>query len=225
MAYASRAGRARTSARNPQAHAICDRCGLRYNHVDLSWQFDWRGSTIQNVRILVCNTCLDNHQEQGRSIILPPDPIPVQNPRVQDFNLSAAGSYTGALVGNPLGLTPLAQMPKVNGKTWLTPLAATSVVSNGTTTVTVTFSAPHNLSTGMQIGILGLNLGTNASPNFNLYAQAEGIFSVTVVSATVLTYTTALAVPTASLLTGQTIIETTNVGIPRGATTVPVGVD
>ena len=40
MGYASQAGRARTDASNPQAHAICDRCGFRYNHVDLRWQFE-----------------------------------------------------------------------------------------------------------------------------------------------------------------------------------------
>ncbi len=42
MCYASRSGRASTNASNPQAHAICDRCGFRYNHVNLKWQYDWR---------------------------------------------------------------------------------------------------------------------------------------------------------------------------------------
>jgi len=85
MAYASQAGRARTSATNPQAHAICDRCGFRYNLVDLQWQFDWRGASLQNLRILVCNTCHDTPQEQLRAIVVPADPVPVMNPRIQDF--------------------------------------------------------------------------------------------------------------------------------------------
>jgi len=85
MAYASQSGRARTSASNPQAHAICDRCGFRYNLVNLKWQFDWRGASLMNLRILVCNDCYDTPQEQLRAIIVPADPVPVMNPRIQDF--------------------------------------------------------------------------------------------------------------------------------------------
>lgn len=86
MSYASRAGRARTSAGSPQAHAICDRCGFRFNRVDLSWQEDWAGTSKVNRRLLVCNRCLDKPQEQLRTIRLPADPVPVQNPRPQDFS-------------------------------------------------------------------------------------------------------------------------------------------
>ena len=85
MAYASQSGRARTSASNPQAHAICDRCGFRYNLVNLKWQFDWRGASLMNIRLLVCNDCYDTPQEQLRAIIVPADPVPVMNPRIQDF--------------------------------------------------------------------------------------------------------------------------------------------
>lgn len=85
MGYASQAGRARTSPRNPQAHAICDRCGFRYNHVNLRWQYDWRGASLQNIRLLVCNPCYDAPQEQLRAIVVPADPVPIVNPRVQDF--------------------------------------------------------------------------------------------------------------------------------------------
>jgi len=85
MAYGSISGRARTSRTNPQAHAICDRCGGRYNHVDLQFQYDWAGATIQNKRLLVCNRCLDTMQSQLRSLVLPGDPTPIINPRPQDF--------------------------------------------------------------------------------------------------------------------------------------------
>ena len=85
MAYASQAGRARTNARSPQAHAICDRCGFRYNHIDLRWQYDWRGASLANIRILVCEDCYDNPQQQLRAIVVPADPVPIQNPRIQDF--------------------------------------------------------------------------------------------------------------------------------------------
>ena len=85
MGYASKAGRARTDASNPQAHAICDRCGFRYNHVNLRWQFDWRGASLMNIRLLVCDTCYDAPQEQLRAIVVPADPVPIDQPRIQDF--------------------------------------------------------------------------------------------------------------------------------------------
>ncbi len=88
MAYASIAGRAKTSSRNPQAHAICDRCGFRYNHVTLQFQFDWAGATIQNKRILVCPPCLDEMQSQLRSLTLPGDPPPILNPRPETYALA-----------------------------------------------------------------------------------------------------------------------------------------
>jgi hypothetical protein len=95
MAYASQAGRARTSASSPQAHAICDRCGFRYNHVQLKWQFDWAGASLINKRILVCNPCYDTPQEQLRAIVVPADPMPIINPRVQNFVTSETSTrYT-----------------------------------------------------------------------------------------------------------------------------------
>lgn len=85
MSYGSIAGRARTSSVNPQAHAICDRCGFRYNHVDLQFQFDWAGATVQNKRILVCRSCLDEMQSQLRAITLPGDPPPILNARPETY--------------------------------------------------------------------------------------------------------------------------------------------
>lgn len=76
-------GFARVDSRRPSAFAICDRCGLRYNKVDLEWQYEWRGNTLQNLGILVCRRkCLDVPQEQLRSYSPPPDPLPVRDPRV-----------------------------------------------------------------------------------------------------------------------------------------------
>jgi hypothetical protein len=85
MGYASKSGRARTSSTKPQAHAICDRCAFRYNHADLKWQYDWAGASLINKRILVCDTCYDEPQNQLRAIVLPADPMPVINPRVEPY--------------------------------------------------------------------------------------------------------------------------------------------
>lgn len=86
MAYASQAGRARTSPKNPEAHAICDRCGFRYNFVDLRVQYDWRGATLGPIgNIFVCDTCYDTPQEQLRAITLPADPVPIVNARPEIY--------------------------------------------------------------------------------------------------------------------------------------------
>jgi hypothetical protein len=87
--------------RAPRATAICDRCGFMYNHDQLQWQWDWQqGPRLFNLRILVCPTCLDIPQESGRTIDLPPDPVPIANPRPENY----------ALADNPvspLGWSPL----------------------------------------------------------------------------------------------------------------------
>lgn len=82
----SRYTHASISAQSPQALGTCDRCGMVYQHSRLSWQFDWRGPRLQNLRILVCPTCLDAPQQNGqRTIILPPDPLPITNPRPDPY--------------------------------------------------------------------------------------------------------------------------------------------
>lgn len=85
MGYASRSGRARTSAKDPRAFAVCDRCGMWYNHHRLQWQYDWAGASLINKRILVCNTCNDQPQNQLRAIVVPADPTPIINPRTEPY--------------------------------------------------------------------------------------------------------------------------------------------
>lgn len=106
MGYASKAGKARTSARSPQAHAICDRCGGRYNHVDLNWQMDWAGASLINKRILVCRHCTDTPQNQLRAIVLAADPVPIMNPRPEymafyqtDVRVTTGGGATDVTTG------------------------------------------------------------------------------------------------------------------------------
>ena len=85
MGYASQSGRARTNAKSPRAFAVCDRCGMWWNRDRLSWQFDWAGAKLINKRLLVCRTCYDEPQQQLRAIIIPADPVPIQNSRTEDF--------------------------------------------------------------------------------------------------------------------------------------------
>lgn len=87
-------GRASVSTRNPRAFGICDRCGFLYNHYELRWQFDYAGAGLINRRILVCDTCEDTPQAQLRNIILPADPTPILNARVQDYATSETNKRT-----------------------------------------------------------------------------------------------------------------------------------
>lgn len=96
-------GRQSISARRPEAGAVCDRCGFRYAHNQLSWQFDWMGPRIQNKRILVCPSCIDIPQDQLRDIILPPDPVAILNPRPEDY--TGADNPIGGLGYDPLVIT------------------------------------------------------------------------------------------------------------------------
>lgn len=101
-------GRARVNARYPQAFAICDRCGIRYNHADLVWQYEWAGTGLQNQRILVCQrTCLDEPNEQLRVYVLPADPIPIRNPRPETADMQAGLIGLGNRYGNLYLTQPL----------------------------------------------------------------------------------------------------------------------
>lgn len=86
---------ASVSRTRPRAFAVCDRCGFVYNHDELQWQFQWTGPKLQNLRFLVCKTCLDKPQEQLRTIILPPDPVPISNARPGEFGTMIISSSPG----------------------------------------------------------------------------------------------------------------------------------
>ena len=40
---------------------------------------------MTNLRFLVCRRCLDVPNQQLRAIILPADPVPINNPRIEPF--------------------------------------------------------------------------------------------------------------------------------------------
>jgi len=117
MGYSSRSGRARTNASAPQAHAICDRCGFRYNHVNLRWQYDWRGTTLQNLRFLVCNPCYDQPQQQLRAIVVPADPVPIQNPRIEPY---VADEANNRVTSGQNTVDPTTNIPVPGGNTRIT---------------------------------------------------------------------------------------------------------
>ena len=78
-------GHARVNPSHPVSFAVCDRCGFWYNINMLHWQFQWAGPVLQNLRLLVCDKCLDVPQEQLKPRVLPPDPMPTLNARPENF--------------------------------------------------------------------------------------------------------------------------------------------
>ena len=240
MAYASRSGRASTSTRTPRAFAVCDRCGIWYNHDQLSWQFDWAGASLINKRILVCRPCTDVPQNQLRSIVLPADPVPIKNPRVELYVADETGYTTTTQpsitspttgipipqgvpvvtqdgkyvspqpIGIPTGLDADAVMPLYQNVTYGALLPVLSVIANGTTAITVTCSSAHNLVTNSQISVEGLS---NTSAN--------GFYSVTVTTATAFTYEVSQIITSGSLQQVSTRIITAIVGLPYDFTQIP----
>lgn len=101
-------GRASISANNARALGVCDRCQFIYNHDTLRWQHQWRGPRLQNIQRLVCPECYDKPQEQLRTFVLPADPIPIFNPRMEDY--AAADNPVSPLGYDPANMFyPLAQ--------------------------------------------------------------------------------------------------------------------
>ena len=74
-------GKERINARKPVGFRVCDRCGTQYSRDALRWQYAWQGSSLQNLRLLVCPPCLDKPNPQLRTYVVPPDPLPFMNPR------------------------------------------------------------------------------------------------------------------------------------------------
>lgn len=80
-------GRATVDPSAPRAWGICDRCGFLYNLDELGDQAYWAGPTLLYKNIRICPKCTDVPQEQLRTIVLGPDPLPVYNPRPDPTSL------------------------------------------------------------------------------------------------------------------------------------------
>jgi len=85
MGYASRSGRAVCNPEAPRAFGVCDRCGIWHNLFRLNYEHEWQGTQLVNLKFRVCPTCFTKPNPQLRARLMPQDPIPVRDPRPEQF--------------------------------------------------------------------------------------------------------------------------------------------
>lgn len=95
MGWASQSGRAITNPEHPRAFAVCDNCQFWYNHHKLKWQREWQGTQIINKGFLVCQDCLDKPNPQLKARLMPPDPVPIANPRPERYRYPSPVRHIG----------------------------------------------------------------------------------------------------------------------------------
>jgi hypothetical protein len=72
---------------------------------------------MMNIRLLVCSTCYDVPQEQLRAIVIPADPMPINQPRIQDF---VTASQDTRVTSGQNTVDPVTGIPVINGDTRIT---------------------------------------------------------------------------------------------------------
>jgi hypothetical protein len=103
------------NAQSPEGAGQCDRCGEWWQLRRLTMQHEWSGTHIYSLGILVCPHCLDVPNEQLRSIILPPDPLPLLNARVPNFHYEEQTVLIAQFGGTGQQPKPVSQPPWAAG--------------------------------------------------------------------------------------------------------------
>jgi hypothetical protein len=112
MAYPRGAmGHARVSVPPKSAWGVCDRDGQRYLRSELSYQYEWQGRQLQNLRILVCPRCYDIPQPQLFQYAPPPDPVPIYQARPDLFPTAGNMGFTPYNLLTPTTLVQPGGMP------------------------------------------------------------------------------------------------------------------
>lgn len=66
-----------TNPFSPEPVGICRRCGFLWPLAQLDEQYQWLGPKLGKILTRVCRkNCLDRPQEQLRTIVIGPDPVP-----------------------------------------------------------------------------------------------------------------------------------------------------
>lgn len=218
------------------------RCGIWYNRVDLNFQYDWRGTSLQNLYILVCNRCLDTPQEQLRAIQLPADPTPVYFPSVEAFEQYET-NYRA--VPGCCETDPVSGLPRQSANLRITedlqnritqPIGAPSGLDQN---AVMPYSGAEQKAYGLRL--YPLSIIANGTDQVSVtFSQAHGLstndqiaveglssplaagfFSVVVTTPMAFTYQTYDLVPAGPLLAAATRMVTCRVGLPYGSVRIP----
>jgi hypothetical protein len=81
MTYGTKGSHVTIDNDHPRALGICDYTGFVHLRSDLVKQMEWRGDNLVWTGFYVGKDYVDTPNEQGRPPLLPPDPVPVQDPR------------------------------------------------------------------------------------------------------------------------------------------------
>jgi hypothetical protein len=79
----------------------------------LRWRYEWTGPQLQNLRFLRCELCFTQPNPTLRTIILPPDPVPVLNARVENYGVDEAPGLR--VTADRHGLRVIMRAPGVRG--------------------------------------------------------------------------------------------------------------
>lgn len=106
MGFGNIAGKCVTDPNKPRAQGVCDDCGEWFQLSTLRKQMQYMGTSPRWTGYLVCSRCLDVPQPQLKPQRLPPDPVPVPNPRTEVFSTidypQGFTEYTMWAQGQPL---------------------------------------------------------------------------------------------------------------------------
>lgn len=86
MSYLPKGKHVRINPENPTALGICDYTGFIFNRDDLVRQMEWRGNALVWTGYYVGRPYADIPNPQLKPPILPPDPVPVKDPRPPHYS-------------------------------------------------------------------------------------------------------------------------------------------
>jgi hypothetical protein len=89
MAFGDIHGRAKVDPQATRAFACCDMCGEWYNRVTLIDQMEFYGDVLTDTGYRACPRCISQPQPQLKPVILPEDPVPIVDPRVEVYSIPA----------------------------------------------------------------------------------------------------------------------------------------
>ena len=181
-------GRAQVDPFSPRAFGVCDKCGFLYNLYQLQWQFDFVGPKLQNLRLLVCQPCYDTPQPQKKPIIIPQDPVPVKNARVESY--AQAETNIRITEDDDVRVTEVGRTRVTQPSQWVS-YVATAASGTGFS-ATLTFGSTDVVPVGQRVTVTGM-----------IPTLYNGTVTVTASSAGSITYT---SVATGTMRNAGTII-------------------